>query len=133
MTPELQNSLYERYPKIFRQKDMSIQETCMCWGICTGDGWYDIINMLCNAIQHRIESKSNSELPIQSVEATQVKEKWGSLRFYYEGGDEYIEGLVSMAELLSSVTCLSCGASTADRQERRNICSNCLTTRIDRL
>ena len=50
MTPELQNSLYERYPKIFRQKDMSIQETCMCWGICTGDGWYDIINMLCNAI-----------------------------------------------------------------------------------
>jgi hypothetical protein len=40
----------------------------------------------------------------------QVKEKFGSLRFYYQGGDEYIHGLVSMAESMSGITCEECGA-----------------------
>lgn len=40
----------------------------------------------------------------------QVKEKFGSLRFYYQGGDEYINGLASMAESMSGITCEECGA-----------------------
>jgi hypothetical protein len=31
----------------------------------------------------------------------QVKEKFGKLRFYYEGGDDVVRGLVLMAEVLS--------------------------------
>jgi hypothetical protein len=46
---------------------------------------------------------------VQQVTVTQVKEKFGTLRFYYSGGDEYIEGLVSMAESMSAVTCEECG------------------------
>ena len=46
---------------------------------------------------------------IHQVTVTQVKEKFGTLRFYYSGGDEYIEGLVSMAESMSAVTCEECG------------------------
>lgn len=48
--------------------------------------------------------------PIPQVEAVQVKEKFGTLRFYYEGGDEYIRGLVTMAEAMSAYTCEVCGA-----------------------
>lgn len=48
------------------------------------------------------------EPPVQVV-AEQVKEKFGTLRFYYRGGDEYIDGLVSMAEAMSGVTCETCG------------------------
>lgn len=48
------------------------------------------------------------EIPAQVV-ASQVKEKFGTLRFYYEGGDEYISGLVSMAESMSANTCEKCG------------------------
>jgi hypothetical protein len=44
------------------------------------------------------------------VTLDQVKEKFGTLRFYYTGGDEYISGLVSMAESMSGVICESCGA-----------------------
>lgn len=33
MNIELQEKLFEKYPKIFRQKDLSMNETCMCWGI----------------------------------------------------------------------------------------------------
>jgi hypothetical protein len=47
---------------------------------------------------------------IQQVVATQVKEKFGTLRFYYEGGDETIRGMVNMAESMSSVMCEVCGA-----------------------
>jgi hypothetical protein len=39
----------------------------------------------------------------------QVKEKFGTLRFYYTGGDDYIRGMVSLAESLTGVTCESCG------------------------
>lgn len=47
---------------------------------------------------------------IPEVVATQVKEKYGTLRFYYNGGDEYIDGIVDMAESMSARTCETCGA-----------------------
>jgi hypothetical protein len=47
--------------------------------------------------------------PIPQVTLDQVKEKFGTLRFYYSGGDDYIHGLVSMAESMSGVTCETCG------------------------
>jgi len=46
---------------------------------------------------------------IKSPVAVQVKEKFGTLRFYYDGGDRYIDGLVNMAESMSAVTCEVCG------------------------
>ena len=51
------------------------------------------------------------EIPesIPPVTLDQVKEKFGTLRFYYSGGDDYISGMVSLAESLTGVTCESCG------------------------
>jgi hypothetical protein len=46
---------------------------------------------------------------IPQVTLDQVKEKFGTLRFYYSGGDDYISGMVSLAESLTGVTCESCG------------------------
>jgi len=47
--------------------------------------------------------------PIPQVTLDQVKEKFGTLRFYYTGGDDYISGMVTMAESMSGVTCEECG------------------------
>lgn len=47
---------------------------------------------------------------IEQVTVNQVKEKFGTLRFYYSGGDAYIDGLVAMAESMSAATCEECGA-----------------------
>ena len=33
MKAELQNKLFEKYPKIFGQKDLPMTQTAMCWGI----------------------------------------------------------------------------------------------------
>jgi hypothetical protein len=51
------------------------------------------------------------EVPAEIPQVTldQVKEKFGTLRFYYTGGDDYISGLVTMAESMSGVTCETCG------------------------
>ena len=46
---------------------------------------------------------------IPQVTLDQVKEKFGTLRFYYTGGDDEIRGMVRMAESMSAVTCEKCG------------------------
>jgi hypothetical protein len=46
---------------------------------------------------------------VAQVVATQVKEKFGGLRFYYNGGDDYIDGMVRMAESWAANTCEVCG------------------------
>jgi hypothetical protein len=43
------------------------------------------------------------------VKFDQVKEKYGGLRVYFSGGDDYVEGLVSMAEAISYKICEICG------------------------
>ena len=55
-----------------------MKETCMCWGIDTGDGWYDLIDTLCGLLQFNTDRNRCPQ-----VEATQVKEKYGTLSFYY--------------------------------------------------
>lgn len=56
----------------------------------------------------RNQPRAVPDAPYQVV-ATQIKEKFGTLRFYYNGGDDYISGLVSMAEEFSNRTCENCG------------------------
>jgi len=46
---------------------------------------------------------------IPQVTLDQVKEKFGTLRFYYSGGDDYISGMVTLAESMSGVICEECG------------------------
>jgi hypothetical protein len=45
----------------------------------------------------------------QQVIVDQVKEKFGTLRFYYHGGDDTVDGMVRMAEAMSGCTCEQCG------------------------
>lgn len=46
---------------------------------------------------------------VPQVVVTQIKEKFGTLRFYYAGGDDYIRGLVDFAERMSEHICENCG------------------------
>jgi hypothetical protein len=43
------------------------------------------------------------------IQAVQVKEKFGTLRFYTNYSDDYIDGLIAMAESMTAVTCQECG------------------------
>jgi len=107
MKKELDDELVQKYPKIFADRYKSCQETCMCWGFEINDGWFNLIDSLCKCIQNYLDFKPE----IEQVIASQVKEKYGTLCFYFYGGDEYIQGLVSMTEYLSGCTCEICGNS----------------------
>ena len=127
MKQELDDELCAKYPAIFADRHADMQVTAMCWGIETGDGWYNIIDQLCASIQDHIDSRHKNHQwdlewneknpdqprpvrePVPQVVAEQVKEKYGTLRFYYRGGDDVIDGMVRMAEAMTAVTCDVCG------------------------
>lgn len=108
MRKELDELLCKRYPKIFAQRHLSMRETAMCWGFDCGDGWFHIIDLLCRWIQLIVDQ---NKLP--QVETTQVKEKYGGLRFYVMGGagdDDEIDNCIDYATFLSTHTCEVCGS-----------------------
>jgi hypothetical protein len=116
MKQELDQLLCEKYPKMMVNRDKSMMETCMCWGFECGDGWFTILDQLMSNIQHHIDwNNKNFEKgykqykQVPQVTLDQVKEKFGTLRFYYQGGDDEISGMVRMAESMSAVTCEQCG------------------------
>lgn len=144
MRDELDNLLCEKYPKIFVNRHADIRNTAMCWGFTHGDGWFNILDQLCDNIQSHIDWRNGQRerllkdnphnLKIQEevpqVVAEQVKEKFGTLRFYYTGGDSVIDGMVRMAESMSGVTCEVCG-NTGKRGGRGWIATLCDEHRKD--
>jgi hypothetical protein len=141
MDAELQNKLYEKYSELFSNKHKSVMESCMSWGCECGNGWYDILSSLCWMIkQHEDNIKWNREYLEKNdperlkekpeyfpVKFDQIKEKYGGLRVYFSGGDEYIEGLVSMAESFSYQVCEACGQKGRPNKGGwiSTLCDNC--------
>ena len=122
MKQELDELLCKKYPKMMVNRDKPMQETCMCWGFDCGNGWFNILDQLMGNIQHHIDwNNQNFEKgykqykQVSQVTLDQVKEKFGTLRFYYTGGDDEISGMVRMAESMSGVTCETCGAPGKSR------------------
>jgi hypothetical protein len=109
MKQELDKLLCEKYPKIMVNRNKDMKETTMCWGFECGDGWFNILDQLMGNIQHHIDWRNKKEEFVAQVTLDQVKEKFGTLRFYYSGGDDYISGMVRMAESMTGVTCEGCG------------------------
>lgn len=98
--------LLKKYPKLYAQYYWPPQQTCMCWGF-PGDGWKPLID----GLSRRITKLD----PDGTLQAEQVKEKFGGLRFYYGGKvrtkeiAEKIRHLVDEAEEKSFHLCEECG------------------------
>jgi hypothetical protein len=108
----------ETYPKMFANK---------YGGFAVGAGWWPIIESLCANIQSHTDwwNKNRETRPVvEQVVVEQIKEKFGGLRFYYQGGDDYIRGLVQMAESWASHSCEECGAPGTRRSSSwiRTLC-----------
>jgi len=109
-TPE--HPLFEKYPQLFREKDLPASQTCMCWGITCGSGWGKILEDLCAKL-HKLFTDAGLEGD-NYPSVGQVKEKFGTLRFYMnqmpESVSEKAYEFISEAENLSAITCDICGA-----------------------
>ena len=92
------DDLAAKYPKIFKS-DFYFE---------CGDGWYNLLDTVCKCIQNYIDRQPISD-PVPQVTADQVKEKFGTLRFYVTGGDRTTDGMIESAENLSAHICEVCG------------------------
>ena len=126
MKDELANELYDKFPTV-------LTETCEVTGIVTkchldiGDGWYDLIVAICNGVlsnQDRVKAaniinEKYDKPPIEyhPVKAVQIKEKFGGLRFYVSGGDEFDRGVIFTAETMSRKICETCGQKGKTRDD----------------
>lgn len=108
MSPDLQQKLFDKYPKIFQDRVLGPSRSCMAFGIDVGDGWYSIMDVLCESVTYTYSTSVGIEeedakrfgiepnldfagknplffLPVEAPQfvATQVKEKFGGLRVYH--------------------------------------------------
>lgn len=120
MKIELQEKLYKKYPKLFVQHTESLKTTCMCWGFECGNGWYWLIDQLCDSIQNYIDSNKKEQ-----TEVVQVKEKFGTLSFYTYNSDDLIQGMIWLAELMSANVCEVCGSTEEVTQSEGWIKTRC--------
>lgn len=116
MDVELENQLYEKYPDLFDNRHRSPMESCLALGIECGNGWYDILSCICWTIKqreqnilNRLKYEGKDDRGWIPVRFDQIKEKFGGLRIYYSGGDDYVRGTINMAEEISYKTCEVCG------------------------
>ncbi len=67
----------------------------------------------------------------KKVAILQVKEKFGTLRFYTQGGDSTVYGMIRMAESMSAVICEYCGNPGKAGGSRwvKTLCPCCHATR----
>lgn len=111
MREELDKALCRDFPILFQQRGLSPQETCMCWGF-PGDGWEPLIRRCAE----KVEAINRTLPPDQAIVASQVKEKFGTLRFYINGCPDVdnipsiVDQAIRDAEDESCVTCEDCGA-----------------------
>jgi hypothetical protein len=77
------------------------------FGIECGKGWYDILDRLCTNIE-QILDRDVKDLKLHFY-ITQIKEKFGGLRFYTSCCTDEIEMFIRAAEKESYKTCEECG------------------------
>ena len=72
----------------------------MGWGFECGDGWYQLLYDLSLELVNY-----QAEHPELNIEAEQVKSKFGTLRFYLDGGDGATQEMIERACQRASTTC----------------------------
>jgi hypothetical protein len=89
--------LYAKHPLLFAAEQPYWSD--LPWG------WFPLVDKLCIDIERQLPEDMRASFRI-----TQIKEKFGGLRFHYQGwGCEEIDALVDLAENASESLCAYCG------------------------
>lgn len=87
---ELEEKLYAKAPVFFRDRTLPATQTCMCWGIECGDGWYGPLEKFVT----KVEDVNRLLIPYnRCVVADQIKSKWADICVYWHMAlyDEHAE------------------------------------------
>jgi hypothetical protein len=100
MNTDLQNALYEAWPQIFRQKVLGPANTAVCCGIQCDDSWAGLVDALCEVTTGHARTGAHAVCA-----ATTVKQKFASLRVYFDQHCEFCYGARLLVEALSTRVC----------------------------
>jgi hypothetical protein len=110
MNSELQDKLISKYPHQFKGLDY----------IECDDGWYDLLDKLCYLVQNELSRRISLKEPLEYFCWIQIKEKFGGLRAYAGGSNDYIHGLIAMAESMSYSICEYTGEKGKLRKQKKD-------------
>src|SRR4051812_9773543 len=99
MNRDLERGLRTRFPRFFRDLYGDPRETCMNRGCDFADGWYRLLERLCEGLE-----------PVAPPEFKffQIKEKFGGMRVHARNGNEATERLIRQAREESLKVCEEC-------------------------
>lgn len=165
MENELEQKLAADFPFMKRKNSLQEQEAngqiddlYGAFGCEVNNGWYELLHNLCEEIT---TAYANAGLPVDII-IDQVKEKFGTLRFYYhieeqeagiqafdilgQGGMRFmpndsaihkeIAGIVRKWETASGTICEMCGEPGELRKDLpwlKTLCASCYTARKNKL
>jgi len=105
MRQELDEALVRDFPNLYA--DRHNKKAPFCWGFECGDGWEPLIRKLSEEVEAIIVTMPEKER--KKFRVKQVKEKFGTLRFYMGIAHDGIRAAIDRAEQESAVTCETCG------------------------
>jgi len=100
-------ALVKDFPNLYRNRYGDMRTTAMVWGFECGDGWKSLIRQLSEKLETMILQIPEEERKLFC--ASQVKEKFGSLRFYMSGATDEMYKAIDDAEKESVTICEECG------------------------
>lgn len=131
MKPDLDDALVREFPMLYRDRHGDTRRTRMCDGFACGDGWEPLIRRASEKLEPLVRGTC--------ARAFQVKEKFGTLRFYMDSVeplapdvDEAIAAAIEAAEEESARTCEECGGPGELRDARgwfSTLCARCFDER----
>jgi len=118
MREDLQRQLLQQYQPLFRRRDgIPLGH----FNFAVGDGWYRLIYEMLDEIA---AAPGNADVNI-----LQIKEKFGGLRVYYDGGSSSVSAAVDTAARKALMTCEHCGSTKSVARGGRNwvrtLCETC--------
>lgn len=122
MDEKLDKKLVKSFPNLYMDRHGNMSSTCMCWGFSCSDGWFKLIWQLSEKLEPLCKAENDSYTEEQKKLgyrccASQVKEKFGTLRFYMTCETDKMDKLIEEAEQLSSITCEECGKKGKTRND----------------
>lgn len=151
-----QDDLFKKYPLLFSTDN---RHPIVEWGIECSPGWNQLLDCVFAELysgvkeaEHSLEFWKNVEPDVHTsreyldakIKASeehvvsekqdlpifvQIKQKWGTLRVYSSNNNDRTDGIIALAERLSSFICEQCGNSgkLQDTKWRRSLCESCKT------
>ena len=133
MKTELQEELFAIAPEWFNRTDLRM--SLMAFGFECGDGWFKLLKNGMEWIHKELNDKYTYPDGPPPFQVQQVKEKFGTLRFYVYGGNQRVANIISAMETASGLICEGCGAAgelTDDGNWYRTECWECTAVRRNR-